>query len=105
MLGSSIYVSMIADFFMGITIGNVCVQTTGIVREKSSRENNSNMMGLANGGASLMSQVCQWISGLLFDFFLLSNTANFSFSVSFAFLGIPFFISIIVAGLSSSTKN
>lgn len=102
----NIWVCSIFDFLLGYFIGDICIQQTAYVREKSDDSISSSITGFMNFCSSLGTIVSQWFTGLSFDRMILRNiTPNNAYILTFMVIALMNMIITVVCSVLQIKKE
>ena len=95
-------IKCISDFFLGYTMGHFCIQMTAFTKDRTRSDMNANVMGLMNGGGSLLCLLFQYLTGQIYDITSTKINANLSYAVAFLVVAL---VLLVFAILSSSFQE
>lgn len=91
-----IAIVLTVDFFIGYSMGAICLMLTAITRDRTDSSINANIMGIMNGSGSIACIFFQWLTGKLYDGFSQSYTPNTSYSFVFLIMSLIIFVVAII---------
>lgn len=102
-----ISVCLIADFILGYTIGDICIQQNAYTREITDDSVSASIIGFMNFSSSLGSIFFQWMTGLSFDFFNRTNNQASSYLITFLLFSVLVLIFTVIGTILQihSEKN
>lgn len=92
-------VKCISDFFLGYTMGHFCIQMTAFTKNITRSDMNANVMGLMNGGGSLLCLLFQYLTGQIYDISHKTLNPNLSYALAFTV------VATILLAFAISTAN